>query len=152
MRTEPLTFRPATPADSALAYAIKKAALGPYIVQTFGWDEAQQQVFHAEEFHPSSTHMLLASDQPIGWFAAHCADSVFFIDHLYLLPSAQEHGIGTQVLHMLLETADAAGLVVRLDVLKVNPARRLYERCDFSIVGENAYFYHLERQPRHGSG
>lgn len=152
MRSEPLAFRPATPADSALAYAIKKAALGSYIVQTFGWDEAQQQAFHTAEFDPSSTHFLLDSGQPIGWFAAHRADSVFFIDHLYLLPNAQGHGIGTQVLLMLLETADAAGLVARLDVLKVNPARGLYERCDFSIVGENAHFYHLERQPQHRGG
>jgi GNAT superfamily N-acetyltransferase len=141
-------FRPATSADSALAYEIKKAALGPYIVQVFGWDEARQIDFHAEEFHPTNSHILLDHDRPIGWFAAHQEDAAFFIDHLYLLPDVHGQGIGTQVLQMLLQTADAAGLVACLDVLKVNPARRLYERCGFSITGANADFFHMERQPR----
>ena len=139
--------RPATPGDSALAYEIKKAALGPYIAQIFGWDEARQLGFHAEEFHPSNAHILLDLGQPIGWFAAHREGTVFFIDHLYLLPAVHGQGIGTQVLQMLLQTADEAGLVARLDVFKVNPARRLYERCGFSITGANAHFYHMERQP-----
>jgi len=139
--------RPATPGDSALAYEIKKAALGPYIAQIFGWDEARQLDFHAEEFHPSNAHILLDRGQPIGWFAAHREGTVFFIDHLYLLPAVHGQGIGTHVLQMLLQTADEAGLVARLDVFKVNPARRLYERCGFSITGANAHFYHMERRP-----
>src|SRR5690242_2246796 len=94
--------RPATPADSTLAYEIKKAALGPYISQVFGWDEARQLDFHAEDFHPSNSHILLDHGQPIGWFAAHQEDAAFFIDHLYLLPDVQRHGVGTQVLQMLL--------------------------------------------------
>src|SRR5262249_55478490 len=104
--------------------------------------------FHAEEFHPSNSRILLDHGQPIGWFATHREDAALFIDHLYLLPSVQAQGIGTQVLEMLLQTADAAGLVTRLDVLKVNPARRLYERCGFAIAGANANFFHMERRPR----
>ena len=72
---------------------------------------------------------------------------MFFIDHLYLLPSAHGQGIGTRILQMLLQTADTDGLIARLDVLKVNPARRLYERCGFSIIGANDNFFHMERQP-----
>ena len=147
VRKQPAS-RPATPADSELTYQIKKAALGPYIAQVFGWDEARQLEFHAEEYIAHNSHILLDHGQPIGWFAAHREDSLFFIDHLYLLPSVHGQGIGTQVLQMLLQTADDAGLVARLDVLKVNPARRLYERCGFSIFGANAHFYHMERQPR----
>jgi GNAT superfamily N-acetyltransferase len=147
VRKQPAS-RPATPADSALAYEIKKAALGPYIIQVFGWDETRQLEFHAEEFHPGNTHILLDHGQPIGWFATHREDNAFFIDHLYLLPGVHGQGIGTQLLQMLLQTADEAGLVARLDVLKVNPARRLYERCDFLIIGATDHFYHMERQPQ----
>jgi GNAT superfamily N-acetyltransferase len=147
MESEQPTSRPATPADSELTYQIKKAALGPYIAQVFGWDEARQLGFHAEEYLARNSHILLDRSQPIGWFAAHREDRMFFIDHLYLLPSVHGQGIGTRILQMLLQTADTDGLVARLDVLKVNPARRLYERCGFSIIGANDYFFHMERQP-----
>jgi ribosomal protein S18 acetylase RimI-like enzyme len=70
------------------------------------------------------------------------------IGDVYLLPGVPGQGIGTRLLQMLLQTADNAGLIARLDVLKVNPARRLYERCGFTIIGENDHFYHMERQPR----
>ena len=147
VRKQPAS-RPATPVDSEITYQIKKAALGPYIAQVFGWDEACQLEFHAEEYIAHNSHILLDHGQPIGWFAAHREDSLFFIDHLYLLPGVHGQGIGTQVLQILLQTADEAGLVARLDVLKVNPARRLYERCGFSVIGANAHFFHMERQPR----
>jgi GNAT superfamily N-acetyltransferase len=147
MESKQPTSRPATPADSELTYQIKKAALGPYIAQVFGWDEARQLGFHAEEYHSHNSHILLDRGQPIGWFAAHREDRMFFIDHLYLLPSVHGQGIGTRILQMLLQTADTDGLVARLDVLKVNPARRLYERCGFSIIGANDNFFHMERQP-----
>ena len=148
MESKQPTSRPAAPADSELTFAIKKAALGPYITQVFGWDEARQLEFHAEEYLAHNSHILLAHGQPIGWFAAHQEDSLFLIDHLYLLPTVQGQGIGTHILRMLLQTADANGLVVRLDVLKVNPARRLYERCGFSIIGANDHFFHMERPAR----
>jgi GNAT superfamily N-acetyltransferase len=148
MESKQPTSRPAAPADSQLTYEIKKAALGPYIAQVFGWDEARQLEFHAEEYLAHNSHILLDHGQPIGWFAAHREDTAFFIDHLYLLPSVHGQGIGTHILQMLLQTADTNGLVARLDVLKVNPARRLYERCGFLIIGANDHFFHMERPAR----
>jgi len=148
MASEQLAFRPATPADSAFAYEVKKAALGPYIAQAFGWDEAQQRAFHAEEYDPTITQIILFGDQQIGWLAVQRADTTLFISDMYCLPSFQGQGIGKQLLQALLTEADTARYVAKLDVLKVNPARRLYERCGFSIVGENAHFYHMERQPQ----
>ena len=148
MQSEHIRLRPATQADHQFVYEVKKAALGPYIEQVFGWDEAVQQAFHAEEYHVETTQIVLHDGQPAGWVASHQEYQSLIVEHLYLLPEYQGKGIGNQLLATVLAEADAQGCIVKLDVLKVNPARRLYERNGFVIVGENDHFYHMERQPR----
>jgi GNAT superfamily N-acetyltransferase len=147
MHSEQISLRPATQADSQFVYQVKKAALGPYIEQVFGWDEEQQQAFHAEEYQVETTQIVLQDSQPIGWVASHQEHQNLIIDHVYLLPEYQGKGIGKQLLATVLAEADVQGYPSKLDVLKVNPARRLYERNGFVIVGENEHFYHMERQP-----
>ena len=141
-----IALRPATLADRDTAFEIKKAALGPYIAQTFGWDDAEQLRFHDDEYDPAIAMLLLYQDTPIGYYSANVDASTLHINDLYLLPAFQRHGIGGYVLRTLLQAVDTQGYAARLDVLKVNPARRLYERYGFVIVGEDAHFYHMERQ------
>ncbi len=147
MNTTRITLRPATPADGHFVYEVKKSALGPYIEQVFGWNEEQQQGFYAEEYDMEATQVVLQDGQPIGWVASHLEEQNQIIDHVYLLPEYQGKGIGNQVLAMVLVEADIHGYSSKLDVLKVNRARRLYERSGFVITGSNEHFYHMERQP-----
>ena len=58
-----------------------------------------------------------------------------------ILPEYQNRGVGSAVIRDVLAQAQAEGLSVGLQVLKVNPARRLYERLGFSLVGETATHY-----------
>ena len=55
---------------------------------------------------------------------------------IYILPEHQSRGIGTHLVSELLAGARAAGLAVRLRVLKGNPARRLYEKLGFTVTRE----------------
>ena len=58
-----------------------------------------------------------------------------------ILPEYQNRGVGSAVIRDVLAQAQAEGLPVGLQVLKVNPARRLYERLGFNVVGETATHY-----------
>lgn len=58
-----------------------------------------------------------------------------------LLPEWQNQGIGARLLTETVADAKAAGASVVLSVLKVNKARRLYERLGFLVVSETDHAY-----------
>jgi len=80
-------------------------------------------------------------DQSIGWLAiAEHGDHLELVD-LHLLPEYQRQGIGSYVIKQLIARAQQQQIAVRLEVLKVNPARTLYERLGFTVIGETATHY-----------
>jgi ribosomal protein S18 acetylase RimI-like enzyme len=61
-----------------------------------------------------------------------------FLASVELAPEAQRRGLGAEIVRSVLEEAAQRGVPVRLQVLRHNPARRLYERLGFHVVGETA--------------
>jgi len=49
----------------------------------------------------------------------------------------QRRGIGTEVIKRLFGEANEFNLAVRLNVVRINPARRLYERLGFRVTRED---------------
>jgi len=66
---------------------------------------------------------------------------------IQLLPSHQQQGLGGQLVRQLVEEARVAGRSVVLDVLRANPARHLYERAGFRVVGEEPHSYVMRCDP-----
>jgi hypothetical protein len=58
-----ITLRTATEKDSELVYFIKKAALGEYIAETWGWNEGFQRQYHAKDYEPSRTKIIVRAEQ-----------------------------------------------------------------------------------------
>ena len=132
----PLTLRPATQADGEALFQLLKATMKDYVARTWGWDEARQRAYFWDRFDPATDRIVVLDEQDIGVLAASDQHDVLFVERLYILPAYQGRGIGTQLLRGIMARAFDRGLPVRLHVLKVNPARRLYERLGFTQVGE----------------
>jgi ribosomal protein S18 acetylase RimI-like enzyme len=64
---------------------------------------------------------------------------------MYVRPQDQRRGVGTHLIALVVERARTAGKPVRLGVVKINPARRLYERAGFRLTSEDHYKYYMER-------
>ena len=64
-----------------------------------------------------------------------------FLDNIRIAPERQRRGLGTAVIQDVLARAERDSLPVALQVLKVNPAKRLYERLGFVVVKENPTHY-----------
>jgi ribosomal protein S18 acetylase RimI-like enzyme len=62
---------------------------------------------------------------------------------MQLLPAYQRRGIGTRIIADLLATARRKRVPVTLKVLKVNPAKRLYERLGFRVTAETKHSYEM---------
>ncbi len=137
-------LRPTTSADSEFVYQTKKAALGKYIAQTRGWDEQYQREYHRKDFDASVIQIVTLQDKDVGWVVFTRSDDQIQINELYILPEYQRRGIGSHLVSKLLEEAREKHIPVRLGVLKVNPARRFYQKLGLRVVGETETHYQME--------
>ena len=143
--TAHLTRRPATDADLDLLYSILRAALGPYVEQTWGmWDDAAQRKRFDQVTRAADHDIIELDGLPIGCLCLKTDTEVHLI-RLFILPEFQNHGFGTRILREVTALADEQRLPIRLRVLRVNPARRLYERHGFAVVEENETHYTMVR-------
>ena len=142
-----LVTRPADTSDAPFAYMVKRAALGEYVAQVWGWDEAVQRSYHASDWAAHRPDIVELDGVPIGTLEVAEHRDYIYVGEFYLLPEYQRRGIGTELLRRVLAQADGAGRATRLQFLRVNPVRSLYERHGFEITGESTTHYFAERSP-----
>ncbi len=139
-------LRPLTAEDFAFAWDLHKRALGPWVAATWGWDEADQERRFRESFRPGARQVLRQGGADLGCLGLETRAGHLYLAYLALRPEAQGRGLGTRIVAGILEDADRRGLPLRLDVLKANPAVRLYRRLGFATFGEDPFRLHLERR------
>ena len=72
-------------------------------------------------------------------------EDLCLIMDIALLPEYRGRGIGTAILHELLQAADRAGKTVMLHVEPNNPALRLYQRLGFEISAKSGFYLEMKR-------
>lgn len=88
---------------------------------------------------------LICGDDTVMGFISLSRDSrALYIRELHMIEASRGLGAGSWVLEQMALKARALGLL-RLTVFKTNPARRLYQRRGFGIVGEENCFWRMER-------
>jgi ribosomal protein S18 acetylase RimI-like enzyme len=88
-----------------------------------------------------SIRIVKSDNQDIGMFKVKRNFGKWEIIQIQLLPNYQHIGIGTKLIQNLLVEASQQDAAVFLSVLKVNPAKRLYERLGFEVVQEKEKSY-----------
>ena len=83
-----------------------------------------------------SIKIVRSDNQDIGMFKVKRNSDKWEIIQIQLLPDYQHMGIGTKLIQDLQVEVSQQGIAVFLSVLKVNPAKRLYERLGFEVVQE----------------
>ena len=140
-----IAFRPLGPGDEAAALAVKQAALGQYIVDRWGWDDAVQAEFHRRRFAARPVKAIIRGGETLGTVCLHRSGDGLRLDEFYLLPRWQHAGLGTRILRHCLSLADAARLPVGLQHLAWNPVGSLYRRHGFAETARDDTFVYLER-------
>ena len=72
----------------------------------------------------------------------------WYLMQIQVSPEFQGGGIGRTVITRLIKQAEEDGLSVVLSVLKNNPAKVLYERIGFSIIGESDIEFEMMYHPQ----
>lgn len=137
------SLRAASQADFEFLYNLKKSCLEDYVAATWGWDESFQRSHFVHHFNPANTSIIIVDGTDVGELSLEERAGGIYLAGIYILPSYQGKGLGTAILQELIEHAQAQKLALRLQVLRVNPARGLYERLGFRIVAENETHYQM---------
>ena len=136
------SLRPATAADAAFVYHLHRSSMQDNVAQTWGeWNEELQARMFTQWFEPAQFQIVVVDGQDAGLISVERRPMELFLSTIEILPEYQNRGVGSAVIRDVLAQAQAEGLPVGLQVLKVNPARRLYERFGFSVVEETATHY-----------
>jgi ribosomal protein S18 acetylase RimI-like enzyme len=149
-----LTVRPCAAEDRALLQEVYAASRAEELAQV-AWAPGQRQAFEAMQFslqdavyrrhHPDGDFLVVevAGTAAGRLYVARCAGEVRLVD-IALLPAYRGRGIGTALVTGLQREAAAAGQVVVLHVRADSPARALYERLGFRVVGDLGVDLRLE--------
>lgn len=141
-RTE-LALREATPDDRAFLWELQRTALRAVVEATWGWDEAFQARHFDEHFDTTDRSIVRVDGADAGVLCVRVREDHLFLSNVALLPRYQGHGLGTRIVHMVLAEGERRALPVRLQVLKANRARRLYERLGFVVCGESETHFQM---------
>jgi GNAT superfamily N-acetyltransferase len=101
----------------------------------------------ARQWRVTEVRIIAVAGEDIGWLQTKMTDGALFLGQLYLSKHMQHQGIGTRVLQMLIEQARRAGRPFTTGVVKINPARRLYERLGFRPTHEDEHKVYMQREP-----
>lgn len=142
-----ISLRDTTYSDKEFVYKVFRSASMDYVIETWDrWDEAWQKQNFSKKYDPVNTRIIRYGSNEVGFIAVKNNVDGLFISELNILPEYQNRGIGSYILNDLLKKAANGDLtVVRMQVLKVNPARRLYERLGFILCGETDTHYLMEK-------
>jgi ribosomal protein S18 acetylase RimI-like enzyme len=136
-----ITFRPAEEDDYAFLWELHRTVMQPYVAATWGWDEVWQADYFRAHVALSRCQIIQSAGVDVGVLVVEAQSDRVFLELIEILPAYQRAGLGTAVIRQVLTQATTQGLPVALQVLKVNPARRLYERLGFVVIGETATHY-----------
>ena len=124
----------ATPDDQEFIFDSYRATLRPYVEWAWGWDDSFQRAGFWKH-HPLDQVQLIAVDgQRAGVLHVEEQDSLHFIRMIFLVPEFQGRGVGARLLRGEIERAHRQGKALQLKVIKINPAKRLYERLGFVVI------------------
>ena len=90
-----------------------------------------------ESFDPSVTRIILFKGTKIGLLKVFRQPKELYLEAVMILPEYQNQGLGESAVRFVMEEAAKAGLPVCLQVLKGNPAKRLYDRLGFTVMGQD---------------
>ena len=153
----PVQLRPYRADDQEFLFKLY-ASTRQQEIAAFGWPEAQQQAFLRMQFttqqrwyasaYPEAEHQIIEREGvAVGrLLVLRQAGSVLLVD-IALIPDSRGLGIGTELIGQLVRECRAEKLPLRLQVLKANPAMKLYERLGFAKTGEDQVYVQMEKSP-----
>lgn len=152
-----ITLRPVTDADEAFLLSVYSSTRAEELAQV-PWTAEQKDAFVRMQFaaqnrhyaaqHPQATHDVICADGiPVGRVYLDQSGSDFHVLDITVLGERRNAGIGSFVLHRLMEHARNAGKPLTIYVEEFNPSSRLFKRLGFHEAEKNGFHLLLKKLP-----
>jgi ribosomal protein S18 acetylase RimI-like enzyme len=116
-----------------------------WILDVLHIDRDAHEVGFPRQWKLPEVRIITLDGADIGWLQTAVHGDAVFLAQIYIVRSRQRRGIGTEVLRRLIAEADCVRRPLQLDVVKINPALRLYQRLGFRITGEEQHKFTMTR-------
>lgn len=136
-----ISFRQAHDSDAGFLYGLHISTMKEYVDKTWGWDDTYQETIFREKFVPAEIQIIKLNGKDIGMISLEENSEEVFLRTIEIYPTYQRQNLGTTIIQQIIDDAIRKTKPVRLRVLKVNPAKRLYERLGFSVIEETKTHY-----------
>ena len=155
---EGIALRPFVESDLLFLFHVYAASRDREMALLTHWSDAEKEAFLQDQFRLQHSHyqthypdarfdLILDQSNAIGrLYVAELKSEIRLMD-IALLPEYRGQGIGSALMQELMERAAASGKLVSLHVEEYNPARRLYERLGFQMVGDAGLYKLMHWMP-----
>ena len=145
-RPMPIEFRPALDHDFEYCRRLYFVEMR-WIIEELHFDRTAQESSFRQQWNPRQVRVIALDGTDVGWLQAITQDDELFVAQMFVDGPFQRRGIGTEVMKRLIGEANEFNLAVRLNVVRINPARRLYERLGFRVTHEDDRKLYMKRDP-----
>jgi ribosomal protein S18 acetylase RimI-like enzyme len=142
-----VSFRPARAADYGFALGLYLESTKGLLIALGRWDEAQVVSRFARAFKVEPGQILRCGDAEIGWMQVTESATSLHLKQIHLVARFRRRGFGTRLIRALLERALSLHKPVTLNVIRGNPAKSLYHRFGFRVVGQNEQKFQMRWTP-----
>jgi GNAT superfamily N-acetyltransferase len=141
-----ISLAPATEHDFEALVAIRVEAMRESLERIGRFDPLRARERFRSGFEPEHTRYIVVSTEKVGFLVTKPQAHHLLLDHFYVKPGHQGHGIGAKVLQQVFTEAAALGLPVRVGALRESDSNRFYTRHGFQLV-EQAEFDNYYLRP-----
>ena len=138
-----LTFRRATEADIPFLLELRRQTMSEHL-RASGVEPSETERRERVLVSFDCAEIILLAGAPVGLLKVVRNPGDWVLVQIQIVPEQQGRGFGSTILEKLLADAAQTRVSVSLSVLRTNPARKLYERLGFRIVGQNDHAYDME--------
>jgi len=138
-------FGPVGEADFEPLLAMRIDVMREHLERVFRYKPSRARQIFRGHFDEPGMRLILLDGERVGCVGFRRHAQEIGIDSFYLDRRLHNSGLGTKILTVLLDEADAMGLPVRLEVLTGSKADRFYLRHGFMKLREDEIEGYYER-------
>jgi ribosomal protein S18 acetylase RimI-like enzyme len=148
-----LLLRDTTPEDESFLLEVYASTRSEEL-QATDWTDEQKLTFIKMQFlirersQPAvDDRIILLNGQPIGRMMVDRGETAILLRDIAVLPDYRNAGVGSRLIQDLMKEAASAGKPIKLHVLGLSPAVRLYERLGFRKSGDDGAYLEMKWVP-----
>ena len=151
-------LRPIQPPDMDFLCHLYGTTRADELAQVDYWDQAQKDTFvrmqfeaqhaHYQQHYPNAQFDVIVYDgKDIGRMYVDRHPKEIRLMEITLLVAERGRGLGTTLMHWLMDEAAQTNKILTLHVEEFNPAYRLYQRLNFQPLEQRGVYMFMEWKP-----